>query len=135
MSPSELFEIAVVMIMAVEELKKINADEEMRAFLEDCEKARSDELSTRNAAQREGLEEGLEKGLEKGRQEERLFLNQKLLSAGIDALSGLPEKPQTHEKDSFAVLTERLAKLSIELRPEIDEHSSGKIEEPRRIED
>ncbi|MFZ2959498.1 MAG: hypothetical protein WA705_21635 [Candidatus Ozemobacteraceae bacterium] len=55
MSPSELFEIAVDMIMAVEELKKINADDEMRAFLEDCEKARRDELCARSAARREGL--------------------------------------------------------------------------------
>ena len=62
------------MIMAVEELKKINADDEMRAFLEDCEKARRDELSARNAARREGLEEGLEKGLERGREGGREFM-------------------------------------------------------------
>jgi predicted transposase/invertase (TIGR01784 family) len=65
----------------LKELKKINADDEMRAFLEDCEKARRDELSARNAARLEGLEEGLEEGFEKG----RLFLIRKLLSAGVDA--------------------------------------------------
>lgn len=91
------------MVMAVQELRKINADRIKREQIESLEKARRDELWRRNNAERQGLADGLAKGLadglakgrEEGREEERRLIIQKLLTAGntptqISSMLGIP---------------------------------------------
>lgn len=71
-------------VMAVSELRRINADEQMRAILEQREKEERDRISRLNAARKAGLEEGLEKGLENGREEKALAIARNMVALKID---------------------------------------------------
>ena len=71
------------LLMAMEEMKRVNADERLRAILEDREKEEHIRVTAINDARLqgreeglkegrdEGLKEGIEKGIEKGRKEGR----------------------------------------------------------------
>jgi len=55
--------------MTIDQVKKVNADAEMRAIIEAQERWEHDVASRLYDARQAGLKEGLEKGLEKGREE------------------------------------------------------------------
>jgi predicted transposase/invertase (TIGR01784 family) len=101
--------------MAVGELRKLSATQQVRELIEAREKAGHDLATRVEAAERQalergterglakgleqGLEQGLEKGLEKGRQEERLEVARRMRQAGMSAetiaqLTGLPPEEQ-----------------------------------------
>jgi len=83
------------LLMAMEEMKRVNADERLRAILEQREKEEHIRVTAMNAARLQGREEGIEKGIEKGAREERLAVARRMLSGGLEApfvaeTTGLP---------------------------------------------
>ena len=77
--------------MAMEEMKRVNADERLRAILEQREKEEHIRVTALHEAERRGIE----KGIEKGAREERLAVARRMLSGGLEApfvaeTTGLP---------------------------------------------
>lgn len=78
--------------MAIEELRRINADEQRRAILEQREKEDRDRITELNAAREEGIEKGIEqgidkgieKGLERGRLEQAFIIARNMLAMKLD---------------------------------------------------
>ncbi|PKL45170.1 MAG: hypothetical protein CVV41_03510 [Candidatus Riflebacteria bacterium HGW-Riflebacteria-1] len=70
--------------MAVAQLKKINADREMRQILEAREKEAHHVASIKKAAQDEGHEAGLAEGLAKGKAEGKAETAVEMYKLGID---------------------------------------------------
>jgi len=96
--PEELAE-EEELLMAVNELKRINADAELRQLLELRAKEAHDRATALAEARERGIEEGIqkgiEKGIEKGAREERLVVARRMLSRGLEApfvaeTTGLP---------------------------------------------
>ena len=69
-----------IFVRVLEELEHVNADERMRAILEQRDKEERTRITELNAAEKRGLE----KGREKGREEERLDVARKMLAEGLD---------------------------------------------------
>ncbi|HOY67343.1 MAG TPA: Rpn family recombination-promoting nuclease/putative transposase [Candidatus Ozemobacteraceae bacterium] len=73
-----------IFVRVLEELEHVNADERMRAILEQRDKEERTRITELNAAEKRGLEKGREKGREEGREEERLDVARKMLAEGFD---------------------------------------------------
>ena len=65
-----------IFVRVLEELEHVNADERMRAILEQRDKEERTRITELNAAEK--------RGLEKGREEERLDVARKMLAEGFD---------------------------------------------------
>ena len=57
--------------MAMEEMKRVNADERLRAILEQREKEEHIRVTALHEAEGRGIERGIKEGIEKGREEGR----------------------------------------------------------------
>ena len=71
--------------MAMEILKEVSADEQLRTRIRFQEKAERDRLARLNSALAEGIELGRQQGLEEGERRKTIELAQKMLAALDDA--------------------------------------------------
>ena len=70
--------------MAMEEMKRVNADERLRAILEQREKEEHIRVTALHEAERRGIEKGIEKGRDEVRGEEKAEVARKMLAKGSD---------------------------------------------------
>ncbi len=77
-----------IIVRAFKELERVNADEQMRAILEQRDKEERSRITELNAALKKGREEGREEGLAEGRvegrDEERGSVARNMLGMGLD---------------------------------------------------
>ncbi len=73
-----------IFIRVLEELEHVNADEKMRAILEQRDKEERTRLTELNAALKKGREEGRQEGREEGRKEGREGVARKMLGMGLE---------------------------------------------------
>ena len=72
------------LLMAMEEMKRVNADERLRAILEQREKEEHIRVTALHEAERRGIEKGIEKGRDEVRGEEKAEVARKMLAKGSD---------------------------------------------------